>query len=100
MGRIKIKKGLDVPITGKPEQIISEGNIAKRVAILGDDYVGMKPTLSVKEGDRVKIGQEVFTDKKMPAIKYTAPAAGKVVEINRGAKRKFLSLVRTTPLLV
>jgi Na+-transporting NADH:ubiquinone oxidoreductase subunit A len=93
MGLINIKRGLDVPIIGEAQQVISEGNIAKRVAILGDDYVGMKPTLTVREGDRVKIGQVVFTDKKMPQVKYTAPGAGKVVEINRGAKRKFLSLV-------
>ena len=93
MGLINIKKGLDVPITGEPQQVISEGNIGKRVALLGGDYVGMKPTLTVREGDRVKIGQVVFTDKKMPQVKYTAPAAGKVVEINRGEKRKFLSLV-------
>ena len=88
MGLINIKKGLDVPITGEPQQVISEGNIGKRVALLGDDYVGMKPTLTVREGDRVKIGQVVFTDKKMPQVKYTAPAAGKVVEINRGEKAK------------
>jgi len=93
MGLINIKKGLDVPITGEPQQVISEGNIGKRVALLGDDYVGMKPTLTVREGDHVKIGQVVFTDKKLPQVKYTAPGAGKVVEINRGEKRKFLSLV-------
>lgn len=64
-----------------------------RVALLGDDYNGMKPTLAVKVGDQVKKGQVVFEDKKTPGVKYTAPAAGTVVEINRGAKRKFESLV-------
>jgi Na+-transporting NADH:ubiquinone oxidoreductase subunit A len=93
MGLTKIKKGLTLPITGDPEQVISESNIPKRVAALGDDYVGMKPTMEVKVGDRVKLGQVLFSDKKMPAVKYTSPGAGKVIEINRGEKRHFLSVV-------
>jgi Na+-transporting NADH:ubiquinone oxidoreductase subunit A len=93
MGLTKIKKGLTLPITGDPEQVISESNIPKQVAALGDDYVGMKPTMEVKVGDRVKLGQVLFSDKKMPAVKYTSPGAGKVIEINRGEKRHFLSVV-------
>ena len=93
MGLTKIKKGLNVPITGAPEQVISRGNITRRVALLGDDYIGMRPTMEVKVGDRVKIGQLIFTDKKMPGVRYTSPGAGKVVEINRGEKRHFLSVV-------
>ena len=93
MGLTKIKKGLTLPITGDPEQVISESNIPKRVAVLGDDYTGMKPTMEVKVGDRVKLGQVLFSDKKMPAVKYTSPGAGKVIEINRGEKRHFLSVV-------
>ena len=93
MGLTKIKKGLNVPITGEPEQVISDGNVPRKVAILGDDYVGMKPTMAVKVGDQVKIGQLLFTDKKMPQVRYTAPGAGTVIEINRGEKRKFLSII-------
>ena len=90
---IKIKKGLDLPITGAPEQVISAGQKVTQVAILGADYVGMKPTMLVQEGDRVKKGQVVFTDKKTAGVQYTAPAAGVVKAINRGARRVFLSLV-------
>lgn len=89
----KIKKGLNVPIAGEPEQKINDGNPAKKVALIGYDYVGMKPTLSVKVGDRVKLGQLLFTDKKMEGVKYTSPGGGKVAAINRGAKRVFESLV-------
>ncbi len=90
----KIKKGLDIPITGEPnQQTISNNKEVTKVALLGEDYVGMKPTMHVQVGDTVKLGQVVFSDKKIPGIKYTAPAAGKVIEINRGEKRKFLSLV-------
>ena len=61
---INIKKGLDLPITGNPEQTITDGPKVTQVAVMGPDYVGMKPTMAVQEGDRVKKGQVLFTDKK------------------------------------
>ncbi len=89
---ITIKKGLDLPITGEPSHEISEHRPA-RVALIGYDYVGMKPTMNVTEGDIVAKGQPVFEDKKRVGVIYTAPAAGKVVAINRGERRVFESLV-------
>ncbi len=90
---IKIKKGLDLPISGAPRQSIESGNVVRTVALLGDDYVGMRPTLEVQVGDAVKLGQLLFTDKKTPGVRYTSPGAGTVKAINRGAKRKFESMV-------
>ena len=90
---IKIKKGLDLPIAGAPRQAIEEGHQVRSVAVLGGDYMGMKPTMEVREGDTVKKGQLLFTDKKTDGVKYTAPAAGKVVAINRGHKRVLQSVV-------
>jgi len=89
----KVKKGLDIPINGKPDQAISDANSVTEVAILGNDYVGMKPTMSVQEGDRVKVGQILFSDKKNPGVNFTSPGAGVVTAINRGAKRALLSVV-------
>lgn len=90
---IKIKKGLDVPLVGAPEQKIADGVKIKTVGILSDDYVGMKPTFLVKEGDQVKKGQRLFEDKKTPGVFFTAPAAGIVKTINRGERRVFQSLL-------
>ena len=90
---IKTKRGLDLPIKGAPRQSISEGSLIKRVGLVGYDYLGLKPTMEVREGDLVKAGQVLFTDKKTPGVKYTSPAAGKVTEINRGEKRVFESIV-------
>ncbi|WP_299230747.1 Na(+)-translocating NADH-quinone reductase subunit A [uncultured Halomonas sp.] len=90
---IEVKKGLDLPITGAPEQRIEDARPVRHVAVLGTDYVGMKPTMEVKEGDTVKLGQLLFTDKKIDGVRFTAPAAGKVIEINRGEKRRLLSVV-------
>lgn len=89
---ITIKKGLDLPITGEPTKEISE-HTPTHVALIGYDYIGMRPTMHVKEGDTVAKGQVVFEDKKRLGVKYTAPVSGKVVAINRGERRVFESLV-------
>ncbi|MFN2353025.1 MAG: Na(+)-translocating NADH-quinone reductase subunit A [Desulfopila sp.] len=93
MKTFELKRGLNVPVTGAPQRIIEDGGPVKTVALVGDDYIGMKPTMEVAEGDRVQTGQLVFTDKKTPGIKYTSPATGTIRAINRGAKRKFETLV-------
>jgi Na+-transporting NADH:ubiquinone oxidoreductase subunit A len=90
---ITIKKGLDVPVKGAPQQVIHDGPSIKTVATLGEEFVGMRPTMFVKVGDRVKKGQEIFEDKKNPGVKFTAQAAGVVTEINRGEKRVLQSVV-------
>jgi len=90
---INIKKGLDLPISGTPRQSIEQGNAARSVAVLGPDYPGMKPTMEVKLGDTVAKGQILFSDKKTPGVNYTAPAAGTVIDINRGAKRALRGVV-------
>lgn len=90
---IKIRRGMDVPISGAPEQQVEPLAPARNVALVGPDYIGMKPTMEVAEGDMVKKGQLVFTDKKTDGVVYTAPASGRVVAINRGARRIFQSLV-------
>lgn len=90
---IKIKKGLELPITGAPEQVIYDAPAVQQVAVVGADYVGMKPTMLVAEGDRVKLGQPLFSDKKTPGVVFTAPGAGTVSKINRGARRVLQSVV-------
>lgn len=90
---IRIKKGLTLPINGSPRQSIEDGPAISRVALIGQDYVGMKPTMFVSEGDRVKLGQPLFEDKKNPGVIFTAPGCGVVEAINRGAKRILQSVV-------
>jgi Na+-transporting NADH:ubiquinone oxidoreductase subunit A len=90
---IRIKKGLDVPIEGAPTQKIEEARPVRRVALMGDDYVALKPSMTVQEGDSVKLGQVLFTDKRTPGVKFTSPGCGKVAAINRGAKRKFEAII-------
>ena len=90
---IKIKKGLNIPIHGLPAGDIIDSKKSRSVAILGSDYVGMKPTMLVEEGERVKLGQALFEDKKNPGVIFTSPAGGKVEAINRGERRVLQSVV-------
>jgi len=90
---IRIKRGLDLPISGRPEQSIDSARPVRQVAVVGGDYLGMKPTMHVQEGDQVKLGQVLFDDKKNEGVVFTAPAAGTVSAIHRGAKRALLSVV-------
>jgi Na+-transporting NADH:ubiquinone oxidoreductase subunit A len=93
MGRHRIKRGLDVPIVGAPEQRIEDAPAPGRVAIFGADYPSMKPTMQVQPGDKVSRGQLLFEDKKQPGVRHTSPGSGTVQAINRGDKRAFQSLV-------
>ncbi len=90
---IRIKKGLDLPIAGRPEQTIHQAAKVSEVAVLGEEYVGMRPSMKVQEGQQVKKGQVLFEDKKNPGVVFTAPAAGTVVAIHRGEKRVLQSVV-------
>lgn len=91
--QFKINKGLSLPITGMPSQKIYTSPEITRVAVLGREHNGMKPTMLVSEGEQVKLGQVLFTDKKNPRVKFVAPGSGVIESINRGARRVFQSLV-------
>ncbi len=89
----KIDQGLQLPISGDPAQEIKDGPDIKRVGLVAADYVGMKPSLLVADGDRVKLGQPVFLDKRTEGVTYTSPASGVVESVIRGDKRHFVSLI-------
>lgn len=93
MLRTKIRKGLDLPIDGAPEQVLREGPKITSVAVIGRDYVGLKPTMLVQEGERVKLGQPLFNDKKNPDVNVVSPGGGTVREIRRGARRVLQSVI-------
>ena len=89
---IKIRKGLDLPIAGAPVQAIQDGPNIQHVALLGEEYVGMRPSMLVQEGDTVKKGQALFEDKKNPGFLHGS-ASGRIAAINRGERRVLQSVV-------
>ena len=94
-----LKKGLNIPISGSPEGTVSDSTKISHVGILGPDYIGKKPTMMVEAGDQVKIGSVIFEDKKNPGVFFTSPAGGLIKSINRGEKRRFISIEKLLVLL-
>ena len=91
--RIKIKKGLQIPLLGKPEKVLRGNVTSEFVHVWPEDYQGITPRLSVKVDDTVKAGQALFHSKMYPEMLFTSPVSGTVVAINRGAKRRILNIV-------
>jgi Na+-transporting NADH:ubiquinone oxidoreductase subunit A len=91
--RIRIRHGLDIPISGAPEQSAYLGPPIKHVALSGLDYPGLKPKLLVVQGDTVGLGQALFVDKRDPEVKYSSPGQGTVIAVNRGARRILETIV-------
>jgi Na+-transporting NADH:ubiquinone oxidoreductase subunit A len=90
--RFSLRKGLDVPIQGAPKAEIQAKSTVNTVGILGDDYIGLKPRILVAEGDLVGAGAPVMFDKDMPEVQIVSPVTGQVKAINRGARRKLISI--------
>ncbi|MEM7055971.1 MAG: Na(+)-translocating NADH-quinone reductase subunit A [Pseudomonadota bacterium] len=92
MKRFSLRKGLNVPISGEPAPDVENGTSVRTVGLLGDDYLGLKPRLSIAEGDTVAPGSPIFSDKDLPSVKVVSPVAGQIRSINRGARRKLISI--------
>lgn len=93
MSEYVLKRGLDLPMRGAPEQTVHEGNQPATVAIIGADYVDLKPKMLLAEGDAVRRGDVLFCHKDSPDVFFVAPASGKIQAINRGARRVLQSVV-------
>ncbi|MEM7520566.1 MAG: Na(+)-translocating NADH-quinone reductase subunit A [Pseudomonadota bacterium] len=92
MKRFSLRKGLDVPILGTPRQAIDTGTRVTACAINGEDFVGLKPRIVVAEGDTVGPGSPILYDKDLPEAQVVSPVSGRIKSINRGARRKLISV--------
>ncbi|MFV0491848.1 MAG: Na(+)-translocating NADH-quinone reductase subunit A [Pseudorhodobacter sp.] len=92
MQHFKLRKGLDLPISGAPREEIGTGPQIRTIGLLGADYLGLKPRLAVEQGDVVAAGSPVFASKETPDAVVVSPVAGRVKAINRGARRILLSV--------
>lgn len=96
METIRLRKGLDLHLKGEAQKKLLQNLASEVVAICPSDFKNVIPKLLVQEGDAVKAGQIIFTDKKRPQIGFASPVSGKVKAIVRGEKRKLLA-VEITP---
>ncbi len=89
---IKLRKGLDVNLKGRATAEITSVECPGEYALVPDDFTGVKPKVVVKEGDAVKVGDALFVDKLHPEVKFVSPVSGTVSLVERGERRKLLSI--------
>lgn len=89
---IRLKKGVDIKLVGQAPNIIKEAPKAATYVVKPTDFLGIRPKLTVKEGQEVKAGTPLFFSKDDDRIKFCSPVSGEVVEIVRGDKRKLLQI--------
>ena len=92
---IKLCKGLDIRLQGEAAKTIVNASQSAEYAVSPLDFEGVTPKMLVKVGDTVEAGSPLFFDKKRPEIIFTSPVSGTVAAVNRGEKRKILSVVVT-----
>ncbi len=90
---VRVRKGLDIPIAGEPEQRIYEANPVGWVGLTVRDFRGLRPRPLAEVGGRVVLGQPLLVDKNNPDVMFTSPGSGEVVAIHRGDRRALQSIV-------
>ncbi|MBO6217279.1 MAG: Na(+)-translocating NADH-quinone reductase subunit A [Prevotella sp.] len=89
---IKLRKGLNINLKGRAAETKLTIGAAEEYALVPDDFVGITPKLSVKEGDVVKAGDALFVNKNCPEVKFASPVSGKVTAVVRGERRRILCI--------
>lgn len=90
---IKIKKGLDIQLKGKADNVFGQAKLPGFFALRPTDFHGVVPKMAVKVGDKVKAGTVLFHDKNRPELKFVSPVSGELHAVNRGERRKILEVV-------
>jgi len=89
---IKINKGLDIKLVGAAEQTTSKAVLSNVYSINLDDFHGITPKMLLKEGGEIKAGEALFYNKSNEDMLFVSPVSGELVEIERGARRRILTL--------
>ena len=90
---VKISKGLNINLKGAPVAEMTSVKAAKLYALMPADFTRVTPKVVVKPEDSVKAGDPLFIDKAIPELQFVSPVSGKVVAVNRGERRRVLSVV-------
>ena len=94
MRKIKVKRGLEIPLHGSVKNIENIDQISpKFLSVLPEDYFGLKPKILIKEGEKVLQGQPILEDKTNEGFYVRSPVSGEINSINRGEKRALVSII-------
>ena len=89
---IQIKKGLNINLVGAAELTTSKAVLSNVYAINLEDFHGVTPKMLVKQGAEVKAGEPLFYNKNVQDMLFVSPVSGELVEVERGARRRILTL--------
>ena len=89
---IKLRKGLDINLKGKAAAEVKPVKEPGFYALCPDDFTGVSPKVVVKEQEYVMAGGPLFIDKNHPEVKFVSPVSGVVTSVERGARRKVMSI--------
>lgn len=89
---IRIKKGLNINLVGAAEQTTSKAVLSNVYAIQLSDFHGIIPKMMVKQGAEVKAGEPLFYNKNIESMVFVSPVSGELIEIERGDRRRILTL--------
>lgn len=89
---IKLRKGLDINLKGKAAAEVVAVKEPGFYALIPDDFTGVTPKVVVKEQEYVMAGGPLFIDKNHPEVKFVSPVSGVVTSVERGARRKVMSI--------
>lgn len=91
--RFRLTNGFDIPLDGAADTVVAPVAEPRRVALVGVDYRDLRPSMKVSEGDRVRAGETLFTDRRHEEIRFVAPGSGVIRRIERGPRRRLESVV-------
>ena len=89
---IKLSRGLDINLAGKARKSRMTLKADQTFALVPEWFEGVKPKAVVKEGDKVKAGDPLFVSKDFPEVRFASPVSGTVCLVERGERRKLLSV--------
>ena len=89
---IRIKKGLNINLVGAAELTTSKAVLSNVYAINLEDFHGITPKMLVKQGAEVKAGEPLFYNKNVQDMLFVSPVSGELIEVERGARRRILTL--------
>ncbi len=93
MTSIRVKKGCRLNMAGKPSLALDIMANPEQVAVLPERMPFIKPRIMVQEGDFVKIGSPLFSDKHIPDLRFLSPGCGTVSKVHFGPRRVIKEIV-------
>jgi len=89
---IIVKKGLNINLVGDATKTLDISKNSKYYSVYPEDFHGVFPKLTIKVDEKIKAGDVLFYDKNNEKVKFVSPISGKITEIQRGERRRIISI--------